>query len=177
MSESDDSGSMNQDNRIKLQADVGERITSLTTRLVPEDTGIELRFINAPNEPRMSKPRSKVVNEILLNIPYSGPTEIGTNCKAKILEEVVYRPIKVGRFERPVLVSIITDGCPGGPAGSNEKRDTLKEVIVECGHFLEANGYKKNGEPNYLVHRRLKQLMPSNMTLSSRSFSYQPDWI
>ncbi|KAM6479785.1 hypothetical protein HDV62DRAFT_399312 [Trichoderma sp. SZMC 28011] len=139
----DDSGSMNQDNRIQLQADLGKRITSLTTRLVPEDTGIELRFINAPNEPRMSKPSSKLVNEILLNIPYSGPTEIGINCKAKILEEVVYRPIKEERFDRPVLVSILTDGCPGGPDGSDERQDTLKEAILECGKFLEANKYNK----------------------------------
>ncbi|KAL7909354.1 ankyrin repeat-containing domain protein [Trichoderma velutinum] len=139
----DDSGSMNQDNRIQLQADLGKRVTSLTTRLVPEDTGIELRFINAPNEPRMSKPSSRLVNEILLNIPYSGPTEIGINCKAKILEEVVYRPIKESKFKRPVLVSILTDGCPGGPAGSNERSDTLKEVILECGKFLEAHEYDK----------------------------------
>ncbi|KAL7952713.1 ankyrin repeat-containing domain protein [Trichoderma compactum] len=139
----DDSGSMNQDNRIQLQADLGKRITSLTTRLVPEDTGIELRFINAPNELRMSRPSSNLVNDILLNIPYSGPTEIGINCKAKILEEVVYRPIKEGKFDRPVLVSILTDGCPGGPDGSNERQDTLKEAILECGKFLESHEYNK----------------------------------
>lgn len=144
---------MNQDNRIQLQADLGKRITSLTTRLVPEDTGIELRFINAPNEPRMSKPSSKLVNEILLNIPYSGPTEIGINCKAKILEEVVYRPIKEERFDRPVLVSILTDGCPGGPDGSDERQDTLKEAILECGKFLEANKYNKKGMPYPPTHR------------------------
>ncbi|KAL7936153.1 hypothetical protein V8C35DRAFT_278376 [Trichoderma chlorosporum] len=139
----DDSGSMEQDNRIKIQADLCERITSLTTRLVPDDTGIELRFINAPNEPRMSKPSCKLVNDILLNIPYSGPTEIGLNCKAKILEEVVYRPIREERFNRPVLISILTDGCPGGFDGSDEKHDTLKEVILECGEFLEACKYNK----------------------------------
>ncbi|EHK16896.1 uncharacterized protein TRIVIDRAFT_227738 [Trichoderma virens Gv29-8] len=139
----DDSGSMNLDKRIELQADLGERITSLTTRLVPDDTGIELRFINASYEPRMSKPRSKLVNEILLDTPYSGPTEIGINCKAKILEEIVYKPIKEGKFDRPVLVSILTDGCPGGPDGSSERHDTLKEVIIECGKFLEAHEYNK----------------------------------
>ncbi|KAL6696319.1 ankyrin repeat-containing domain protein [Trichoderma pleuroticola] len=139
----DDSGSMNQDNRIQLQADLGKRITSLTTRLVPEDTGIELRFINAPNELRMSKPSSNLVNDILLNIPYSGPTEIGINCKAKILEPVVYRPIREGKFDRPVLVSILTDGCPGGPNGSSERHDTLKKAILECGKFLESHQYNK----------------------------------
>lgn len=144
---------MNQDNRIQLQADLGKRITSLTTRLVPEDTGIELRFINAPNEPRMSKPSSKQVNEILLNIPYSGPTEIGINCRAKILEEVVYRPIKEGKFDRPVLVSILTDGCPGGPDGSNERQNTLKDVILECGKFLESHEYNKKGMPSSLTYR------------------------
>ncbi|KAL6788189.1 ankyrin repeat-containing domain protein [Trichoderma sp. SZMC 28012] len=139
----DDSGSMNQGGRVQLQADLGERITSLTTRLVPDDTGIELRFINTPNEPRMSKPRSKLVKQILQDIQYSGPTEIGINCKAKILEEIVYRPIKEGKFDRPVLVSILTDGCPGGPDGSDERQDTLKEVILECGRILEANKYNK----------------------------------
>lgn len=145
---------MNQGGRVQLQADLGERITSLTTRLVPDDTGIELRFINTPNEPRMSKPRSKLVKKILQeDIQYSGPTEIGINCKAKILEEVVYRPIKEGKFDRPVLVSILTDGCPGGPDGSDERRDTLKEVILECGKFLESHEYNKKGMPYPPTHR------------------------
>ncbi|KAL7819630.1 hypothetical protein V8C26DRAFT_394689 [Trichoderma gracile] len=140
----DDSGSMKRDNRIQLQADLSERITSLTTRLVPEGTGIELRLINYPTQDFMSKPSPKDVSDILMNtVTYTGPTEIGTNCRKKILEEVVYKPLRDGKFERPVLVSILTDGCPLGPPGSNEKRDTLKDVILECGDILKKHGYNK----------------------------------
>ncbi|OTA02191.1 hypothetical protein A9Z42_0025650 [Trichoderma parareesei] len=141
----DDSGSMKRDNRIQLQADLSERITSLTTRLVPDGTGIELRLINGQTSDLMSKPSPEKVSEILKNrVVYAGPTEIGTNCRAKILEEVVYQPIRKKMFHRPVLVSILTDGCPLGPPGSNETRDTLKDVILKCGVFLEKHGYRKD---------------------------------
>ncbi|KAL6868589.1 hypothetical protein J3F83DRAFT_704675 [Trichoderma novae-zelandiae] len=141
----DDSGSMRRDNRIRLQADLGERITSLTTRLVPDGTGIELRLINYKTYDFMSKPSPETVNDILMNtVTYTGPTEIGTNCRRKILEEVVYRPIRDKEFHRPVLVSILTDGCPLGPPGSSETPDTLKDVIIECGRFLQQNGYRKD---------------------------------
>ena len=138
---------MKRDNRIQLQADLSERITSLTTRLVPDDTGIELRLINYPTQDFMSKPLPEKVNDILMNIvTYTGPTEIGTNCRTKILEEIVYRPIREGRFDRPVLISILTDGCPLGPPGSSETHDTLKTVILECGQFLEQNGFDRTGK-------------------------------
>ncbi|KMQ49143.1 Ankyrin repeat-containing domain [Trichophyton rubrum] len=71
--------------------------------------------------------------------PY-GPTELGTNLRSRILEPLVYQPLRTNSLRRPVLVSIITDGCPQGP---REKLETLKQAILECGRLLEAAGYER----------------------------------
>ncbi|KAK5995166.1 hypothetical protein PT974_03562 [Cladobotryum mycophilum] len=136
-----DSGSMIEGSRMQRQNELCQQITSITTRLVPDNEGIELRFINKETESNMSKPSLDTINDIMMSLDCDGWTEIGTNLKKKILEELVYKPLRNGTFKRPVLVSIITDGCPMGPSRTPERHDTLKKTILECGQLLQQYGY------------------------------------
>ncbi|OJJ46598.1 hypothetical protein ASPZODRAFT_16352 [Penicilliopsis zonata CBS 506.65] len=140
----DDSGSMRRYHRIEPQNELVQRITSITTRIVPDDDGIELRFINQPTEPCMSRPSLETIGEIMQRVPFRGWTEIGTNLRLRVLEETVYAPLRQQNLKRPVLVSIITDGHPEGGPGTPERSDTIKQVILECGRVLEAHGYHRN---------------------------------
>ncbi|KAF4539228.1 uncharacterized protein LTHEOB_10392 [Lasiodiplodia theobromae] len=139
----DDSGSMEDYERNEHQREVVKRIASITTRLVPDETGVELRFINEPTTPEMSRPSLDTIDSIMRNLPLNGWSEIGTNLKTKVLNEAVYEPLKNGTFKRPLLVSIITDGHPAGPEGTVEKVDTLEKAILECGETLKKHGYDR----------------------------------
>jgi hypothetical protein len=136
---------MKEGSRREHQSQLVQRITSITTRIVPDNEGIELRFINEPTTVSMSKPTEKTIEAVMAALPLDGWTEIGTNLKKKVLEDVVYKPLRNKTFKRPVLVSIITDGHPTGPGSSPEKTDTLKNVILECGSVLKQNGYEPKG--------------------------------
>ncbi|GKZ76484.1 hypothetical protein AnigIFM56816_006750 [Aspergillus niger] len=140
----DDSGSMKRENRSKHLDGLSQRITSITTRVVPDDEGIELRFINQATTAAMSKPTSEEVSQIIQQTPFLGWTEIGLNLRKKVLEDIVYKPLRENNLKRPVLVSIITDGHPQGIRKSRERRSTLKEAILECGKVLEKYGYKRD---------------------------------
>ncbi|RAL03313.1 ankyrin repeat protein [Aspergillus ibericus CBS 121593] len=139
----DDSGSMKRDQRKDHLNDLAQRITSITTRVVPDTEGIELRFINETTTPDMSKPSVQKIDSIMKQVPFDGWTEIGTNLKTKVLQDTVYQYLEIKTLKRPVLVSIITDGHPAGPDRSPERIDTLRNAIQECGDRLEAHGYER----------------------------------
>lgn len=136
---------MRDDSRQEHQNQLVQRITSITTRIVPEGEGIELRFINTMTSPDMTKPTPQAIDGIMKALPLNGWTEIGTNLRRKVLEDIVYTPLKEKKFERPVLVSIITDGHPSGPSGTLEKVESLKEVILECGRILTRYEFDPKG--------------------------------
>lgn len=143
---------MKKDRRNEHQNELVQRITSITTRLVPDDEGIELRFINQATNLSMSKPSLDTINSIMNDMPLNGWTEIGTNLKQKVLDEVVYSPLKNQTFKRPVLISIITDGHPQGDQGTREEKDTLKDAILECGKILEEHGYDPKGKTSFCAY-------------------------
>lgn len=138
---------MKQDQRKERQNALVQRITAITTRVVPDDEGIELRFINATTTREMSRPSLQQIDSIMKKTPFDGWTEIGTNLESKVLQNMVYTPLSNGTFKRPLLVSIITDGHPKGPDGTLERNDSLKQAIVNCGKKLETYGFNPKGEP------------------------------
>ncbi|KAE8130709.1 hypothetical protein BDV38DRAFT_291376 [Aspergillus pseudotamarii] len=140
----DDSGSMKDNQRKDRLNDLAQRITSITTRVVPDDEAIELRFINEETTGQMSKPTMEEINTIIEKIPFDGWTAIGTNLQTKVLQDYVYKHLDAGTLQRPVLVSIITDGQPNGGPNSKETIETLQQVITECGKKLERKGYKRD---------------------------------
>ena len=129
---------MNSEGRAVAQQDLVRRIAVICTRLVPDDLGVELRFINADRS-GLTNLRADAVERFMSELRPDGYTEIGLNLKRKILKPLVYDVItRGGKLERPVFVSIITDGIPGGGDNSSETTNTLRNTIIECMNFLQA---------------------------------------
>ncbi|KAH0847464.1 ankyrin repeat protein [Fonsecaea pedrosoi] len=137
----DDSGSMRREDRWDSQTNLVERIAKVTTRVLPEGEGVALRFINqdVPNSSNLSL---EDVANILGPMKWSnsGNTDIGTNLRSKILQPLVYDKLDSvpRRLERPLLISILTDGGP-----EPEPEPTLKNAIVECSQRLDAANYPR----------------------------------
>jgi len=115
--ELDNSGSMNIGNRIDGMIDVVTRIAEIATHLVPDDEGVEVRFLNTHDKERAlyakyGKIRTpQDATSMLSGADYSGPTELGTILEREVLQPYIYDIIDNGKkFERPLLISVITDG-------------------------------------------------------------------
>lgn len=117
------------------QRDLVIRIARVATKLLPRELGgIDLRFINDPT--LYQNQDSNSVAGALGSL-YGGSTNIGTNLRAKVLDDLVYKVISTGAtFKRPLLVCTITDGSP-----YPENMETFKEAIVECKNKLVAANY------------------------------------
>ena len=129
------------------QRDLVCRIASICTQVVPDDFGVHLRFINAEvvaNDLRMSG-----VEQTMSKVQPGGSTEIGTNLRKRILEPLVYNKTQM---TRPLFISIVTDGVPKGPSGSQETRDTLRDEIIKCQDWLIANDYPPRGNKSSQSH-------------------------
>ena len=129
--------------RWKFQSKLVERIAKITTRVLPQDAGIELRFINQDPPGLSSNLGFDSIKEILKDLEpeqeNTPNTTIGTNLKAKILQLLIYDKLKSSTgLERPVLISILTDGKPKG-----EPDTRLKDNIVECGKELDTFKYPR----------------------------------
>ncbi|KAG8532879.1 uncharacterized protein KY384_002757 [Bacidia gigantensis] len=137
----DDSGSMSskdenqKENRLVNQQRLVRRIASICTQVVPDGFGVHLRFINKESS-GSDNLRLGQVEDIMSHIKAKGKTEVGTNLRKRILDPLVYK----ADMERPIVISIITDGVPEGAEGSSEKMDTLKHEILECKEHLLRKG-------------------------------------
>lgn len=137
----DDSSSMSGENRYEYLIQLVTRIARIATKIVPDDTGVDLRFINDDFASELFSDTE--VLQAMKRVRPSGVTEIGTNLRMKILKPLVYDVIDSTvsttspiPFKRPLLVCIITDGLPIG-----EDRNALRDEIVTCKRKLEAKGY------------------------------------
>ncbi|KAI0918884.1 hypothetical protein AcV5_001948 [Taiwanofungus camphoratus] len=133
----DDSGSMESDNRYEHQCELVSRIARIATKIVPDEFGVELRFINAKPKHEGSMPAAKVEAAMAAVRP-NGGTQIGTVLRNKILQPLVYDVLASGHnLTRPLLICVITDGCP-----SNEGAEEFKKAIVNCRRQLVNGGYE-----------------------------------
>ncbi|KAI0918885.1 hypothetical protein AcV5_001949 [Taiwanofungus camphoratus] len=132
----DDSSSMRDHNRYEHQRKLVSRIARIATKVVPDEFGVELRFINAKPEYEGNMPAAKIEAAIAAVRP-NGGTQIGTVLRNKILQPLVYDVLASGhQLKRPLLVCAITDGDP-----SQEETDTFKKEIVACRRTLAASEY------------------------------------
>ncbi|KAK4248287.1 hypothetical protein C7999DRAFT_13811 [Corynascus novoguineensis] len=145
----DDSGSMEGEG-YEYQRNMVKRICRVTTKLVPDDLGVDLHFIN--HRQGFADLREDEINEQLKTIKPDGGTTIGTNLERKILDPLVYKPLESGGLKRPLLISIITDGEPTG-----ESADKLKTVILDCKERLD-----KHDCPAYAVVFQISQVGDSD---------------
>ncbi|KZT71658.1 MFS general substrate transporter [Daedalea quercina L-15889] len=135
----DDSGSMSWGvpSRWSLQGDAVRRIANIATRALPEQYGVGLRFINAHPTNTDNIPAANVIRAVDQVSPFGG-TPLGTNMRQYILKPLVYDVLDGNRLlERPILVCIITDGCPNG-----DNKTTFEGAIRECRQRLVDAGYE-----------------------------------
>ena len=141
----DDSSSMRRENRWQSQKELVERIAKITTRVLPQSEGVALRFINqeVSNSSSLGLDDIGKIFEPPMNWDKEGNTEIGTYLRSKILKPLVYDKLDSvpKKFERPLLISIITDSQP-----KPEPRATLKNAIVECRRKLDDVNYPRESE-------------------------------
>ncbi|KAK2849627.1 hypothetical protein FQN49_005572 [Arthroderma sp. PD_2] len=142
----DDSSSMKLEDRWNSQKELVKQVTKITTRFLPKDEGVALRFINQDidNSVNLSLERVENILESMLWDP-RGDSQIGTHLKSKILQPLVYRKLESRCLGRPLLVSVFTDGIP-----SNEQESTFTDAILECGDMLENAGYRR-GSVRFMV--------------------------
>ena len=156
---------MSRSNRKEVQVTIAECIASIMTRLTPDGYGVELRFINETPSDLSNLNKAAVKERVGAITCGSNPTSIGTQLEKKILRPLVYDALKHDQFKRPLLISILTDGCPGG-----EDPDKLQQVIYECGNRLEAAGHPRRGALSFP-----KNHIPMLKT-GSCTFPIQSDW-
>jgi hypothetical protein len=155
---------MQSEGRDESQRQLVKRITRITTYIVPDDDGVELRFINSSDGG--SKLRADQVEAIMNRVRPDGATELGTNLVNKILRPMVYDKLPGKQLRRPLIVSVLTDGRPGGSHNSPERPDTFKKAIIECGQKLAKAGYEPEGESSSLITTTTsKSLLSRNLPL------------
>ena len=129
------------ENRYEYLIELVTRIARIATKIVPDDmAGVDLRFINDDSESTLSAGQ---IQEVMRRLQPEGYTPIGTNLREKILKPLVYNIIDKPKtsnnpnpFKRPLLVCIITDGCP-----TDEAPNRFRDEIITCKQKLEAKGY------------------------------------
>lgn len=120
------------------------RMTRISTRIVPDKEGVDLFFIHADGTVNA---KEKKVEQTMLSKGPGGGTPIGTVLKQKILNPFVYKVINSssGQFQRPLLISILTDGGPSGE--ENDDNKAFEKAIFQCTEELRKKGYPEHGKP------------------------------
>lgn len=138
---------MKREGRWESQKELIQRITQVTTLVLPDGEGVALRFINRDVD-NATNLTLEGIRDILQPMTWQpgGDTPIGTNLRSKILQPLVYDKITKGTLERPVLIIIITDGMP-----EPEDSSVLVNAILECERQLQENAYP----PQSMLHTSL----------------------
>lgn len=156
---------MKREGRWDSQNQLINRIARVTTRILPEGEGVYLRYINQ-EIPNSDSLKFEELLDVVKPLTWQGDTPIGTNLKSKVLEPLVYSKLP-NDLKRPLLVSIITDGMP-----DKEPRNTLVNVIAECGNKLEAANLPREStfaKARFLSYHNLLLMLLSRCQVHDRS--------
>jgi len=105
----DDSGSMKLDGRYDMMRKTILKISDVCTAF--RDEGISIKFLNFKEDKDYNGIRDRRrLDEVICNIHPKGGTRLGTVLRNKIIEPLIIQKAKEKSLERPVLVTIITDG-------------------------------------------------------------------
>ena len=133
----DNSTSMSLASRFQTQKDLVIRMADIATKIAPDGYSVDLQFINDKHATRRISSKDDLLG-VLENTGLRDSTRIGTVLNRRILKPLVYNKLKSkSGLSRPLLVCIITDGCP-----TAEPVDTLSKKIAECKKKLTKKGYR-----------------------------------
>jgi hypothetical protein len=124
------------DSRFDRLSELAKHIASVANRLLPDGMGVHLRFINDPGA--YDNLSAAQVAEIMHDVTPDGEvTPLGTILTSRILEPFVYDGFGnlTGHLQRPLLICVITDGCPNA-----ENPSSFKDAILSCKHRLVSAG-------------------------------------
>jgi hypothetical protein len=138
---------MNTDGRFAAQTQLVKRIAQVATRLVPDEDGVHVEFLNGTLSG--ARLREDGVRDLMAThrVP-KGTTKLGQKLKTKVLQPMVYDRLDARELKRPLLISIITDGAPEGPG---ECLTTFRDALVECKRRLVAAGLDPRRECSSLA--------------------------
>ncbi|KZV95561.1 hypothetical protein EXIGLDRAFT_610465 [Exidia glandulosa HHB12029] len=134
-----DSWLMNIDNRWAALAELVKRIAKITTRVLPEEEGVALRFANqaVDESPNLSLQQ---ISNIFESRAWSleGSATAIRSLQLKVLQPMVYSKLADRSLRRPLLVSLLVAGVP-----SDDMDFPLLYIIKDCGDKLQAAGYPR----------------------------------
>ncbi|KAK6336225.1 hypothetical protein TWF696_001788 [Orbilia brochopaga] len=135
----DDSSSMkfnleHEDRISPLKKTLGT-VAELATLIEP--SGISIRFLNYKKDKEWDNLKSmEDINPLLKKIPWAGATKLGQVLDRKIVQPLVIDKVKEGRFKKPLIVIIITDGKP-----EKEPAGTFNNTIINCKNSKEVQSF------------------------------------
>ena len=134
----DNSTSMSHAGRFQTQRDLVIRMADIATKIAPDGYSVDLQFINDSKHTARRISSKEDLFGALDNTELRDSTRIGTVLSRRILKPLVYKKLKSkSGLSRPLLICIITDGCP-----TVESVDTLSHTIAECKRKLTKKGYR-----------------------------------
>ncbi|PGH05596.1 hypothetical protein AJ79_06763 [Helicocarpus griseus UAMH5409] len=133
----DDSGSMQNGNRIEVLEDTCQRVAEIATLLQPQ--GISLRFLNSDKKSDGLANKDDVSKKVH-DVSYDGFTPLGTSLETKVVKPFILDRINTGKLKKPLITIIITDGCP-----TSEPEECLKEKVEQCKKTLDKHGFGPAG--------------------------------
>ena len=125
--------------RAHNQVRLVNKMAQLCTKIVPDNEGVDLFYIH--NDGVRNK-REAEIEEYMKKVHGESGTPIGTKLQNKILDPFVYSVLQGSnkQFQRPLFITIITDGFPTGEADK-----ALEKAVLGCIEKLKENGYPEYG--------------------------------
>ncbi|CAG9942616.1 unnamed protein product [Clonostachys rosea f. rosea IK726] len=140
----DNSWSMNDSNEPteELQ-DIAGSIVEVES-IYDNTPSVRIEFLNGKPRDDTAETADEV-RELIANINNFGTTPLGAQLRKKILDRFVYPKLQAKGTFRPVLICVITDGCPD-PA----EKGRFQNEIDECKKLLMDRDRTKVGEKHVL---------------------------
>lgn len=106
---------MQHGDRIAALKEYVRRVTKITTML--DTTGISIRFINFERDEGFNGIHTiSEVEEVMDCAGFCGGTRLGTELERKILNPLLFAKTRNETLEKPLLITIVTDGAVGTPS-------------------------------------------------------------
>ncbi|RPB27816.1 hypothetical protein L211DRAFT_768822, partial [Terfezia boudieri ATCC MYA-4762] len=143
---------MKDDNRYKILMGALEKNAKLNATI--DEEGLSMRFLNYPRRKEHQIPwgldniqGALKMRAILETNLWKGGTELGGMLLEKVLEPLLFEKARQNQLNKPIFISIITDGEPD----YEDHGRTLKEVIEDCKQRLREQ-YPHYGENAVAFH-------------------------